>query len=235
MVDQNKNTTPDDEYQFPQDEYVSAQTKSEAEVNQDAEHAAVTNKTSLGGLPFLKNKRILIVFGVVIVLLILFHFIGQSRVPVAPKPAPAQVVTPAPQPVVVQQPNTAFTSSTDQKIQSLESQLSVVQNSLSQSQAQNQTLQQSVAELSAQVQVMSEQLQRLLANEKMPKNANKIVFHLRAVLPDRAWISSNTGQTMSVTIGDRVQGYGIVQSIDVRDGVVKTSSGRKIEYGPNDY
>ncbi|MCX7125751.1 MAG: type IV secretion protein IcmG, partial [Gammaproteobacteria bacterium] len=73
--------------------------------------------------------------------------------------------------------------------------------------------------------------------EKRPsaKPVKLMVFHLRAVLPDRAWITSTSGETITVTIGDPIQDYGTVQAIDVQHGIIETSSGRKIEYGSNDY
>jgi intracellular multiplication protein IcmG len=61
-----------------------------------------------------------------------------------------------------------------------------------------------------------------------------IVYHLKAVVPGRAWIQSNTGMLTTVKVGDSLSGYGVVKAINATQGWVGTSSGRIIQYGPYD-
>ena len=124
-------------------------------------------------------------------------------------------------------------SHTESQIQALKTQISDMQNSIDQAQSANQQLQKSVEALTAQTNMLAERLSRVLTKQAVQED--KVVYHLRAVIPDRAWITSNTGKMMNVTVGDYIGQYGTVRSIDADDGVVLTSSGRKIQYGANDF
>lgn len=60
-------------------------------------------------------------------------------------------------------------------------------------------------------------------------------YTIRAMLPGRAWLSSNQGHSLSVTIGDSLGGdYGKVTEINPHDGTITTSSGMQILLGHND-
>jgi cell division protein FtsB len=247
MANENKNTPQDDEYQFPQDEYISSgEAKPEPEVSAEVPvesemDASRTSKIThfLRKFPPIKNKRIVVVIVVVIALFFIFHFLNPSK-KIQPV-AQVQPVAVAPEPVVQQSNNDmgsldslrAHSSRAESQIHDLQAQLSNMQNSLSQMQTSNQTLQKSVADLTAQMQGMSSQLEAALS--RVRSRGSSVAYHLRAVQPDRAWITSNTGQTVSVTLGDYVKQYGRVKSIDSQRGIIVTTSGRKIEYGPNDY
>lgn len=61
-----------------------------------------------------------------------------------------------------------------------------------------------------------------------------VSYHLRAVVPGRAWIESSSGRLFTVRTGDRIVGFGIIEEIDVTRGLVITSSGREITYGKYD-
>lgn len=61
-----------------------------------------------------------------------------------------------------------------------------------------------------------------------------ITYHLKAVVPGRAWIQSTTGLLTTVKVGDSLSGYGVVKAINATQGWVGTSSGRVIQYGPYD-
>ena len=257
MTEEQKNTSPDDEYQFPQDEYLSpdpeqaSSPEEKASMNEGEPVAESRGERAKKWvermrIPPLKNKRILIAIGVVIVFFVGLHFLNALR---ATKPVLQS------QPSVIQQPvesappvqsvdnsNTlnsidslnSRSSRTESQIKDLQSQVADIQSTLTQSQTANQQLQKSVADMAQQIQNVTTQLNNLLAAEHVTKT-KKIVYHLRAVLPDRAWIMSGNGETVSVTIGDRVAGYGQIQAIDSQNGIITTTSGRKITYGPNDY
>lgn len=59
-------------------------------------------------------------------------------------------------------------------------------------------------------------------------------YHVRAVVPGRAWLVSSRGRLFTVRTGDRIAGLGIVEDIDIIRGVVIMSSGREITYGKYD-
>lgn len=249
MTDEKKNSSPDDEYQFPQDEYASSDvTKPEMDAAAPVDEVKKTRAEQIIGylrhLPEIKNKRIIIVVAAVIIVIIAFRIFHRESVSVPPTQPVAQAPTPvAP---VVQPPSgndvmgsldalRAHSSRTESQLQDFRAQVSDMQNAINQAQTSNQELQKSVADLTAQMQSLSTRLEQALIKVRAPAKGKRVVFHLRAVLPDRAWITSNTGQTVSVTVGNHIEQYGTVQSIDVQRGIVNTSSGRKIEYGTNDY
>lgn len=245
MTDDQKKTSPEDEYQFPQEEFVSGDSSnvSHAET-EESESAATEKKRSVLGnilaLPIFKNKRVLIVIGVVIVVLIFVRLLDvEKKAPVA-EPVQQTVVQ---QPTVVSQPNDsamlgsldalrAHSSRTQEEISNLRSQVSSLQSAIAQSQTDNQQLRQNLGALENQIKGLSEELQTMMTKAPTGK---RIVYHLRAVVPDRAWITTGNGQTLTVTVGDPVSSYGKVSAIDSQQGLIMTTSGRKIQYGSNDY
>lgn len=248
MTDEQKNKSPDDEYQFPQDEYVSPESEGETHLDENVSDPAIaemenTEKLSifakimqqLRALPLLKNKRMLIIIGAVIVVIVGFRLMRGSepvQPVITPKPV-AAVTTPAPQPIMpitpIEQPSRA-----ESQIKELQAQISDMQNTINQTQAANQALQKTVTDLTTEVQTLTAQLSKKAVSGPAKKGYS-VFFHLRAVLPDRAWITSNTGKELTVTVGDDIRGYGTVRVIDAQQGIIETSSGRKIEYGTNDY
>ncbi len=67
------------------------------------------------------------------------------------------------------------------------------------------------------------------------ENNNKIAYVIRAIVPGRAWIESPNGYKFSVTVGDRVLGYGTITQINSDDGEVTFDGGDVIKYGPDDH
>ena len=206
-----------------------------------------------------RNKRIILIsVGLIFVLLLpklsdVFHVAPKkAEDTLASKPVQPVVQQPAPveQPIVSQQPDQpaiapsvdpsldearAYRSQADGKIQELQNQVSSIQNSLAQSESTNEQLQKSVSQLTSQVQALSVQLKQQMMAEKTQPKSKKVNFYLRAVVPDRAWVMTSSGETVSVSVGDSLDQYGTIQSIDPVYGVIETSSGRKITYGSNDY
>jgi len=254
MVDQPKNTSPDDEYQFPQEEYIASgasdasQQSVENEVPADIKKSGVEKiMGTLSNLsPILqRNKRIVIVIAAVLIGFLFLHFGVSKKQPIQVQPV--QTTQSAPQQMVstpAQQPNNgammgsldslqAHSSKTTSDIKSLQSQIADLQSAVSQSQSQNDQLRNTISALAEQMKDVSAELDQLKASGARAKKTSEITYHLRAVVPDRAWITF-AGQTRSVTVGDAVKSYGKVTAIYSQQGIVETSSGRKIEFGPND-
>lgn len=259
MADEKKNLGPDDEYQFPQDEYISTDSehhdafKAEASDAEKASGTTGANKSRGNWMDYIKNvkniknKRVVFVIIGLLVLLIGFRlFSGGEKTPTLP-PVTAQPAAPAPVVAAPAQPSgdglmlnsldslRAHSSATASQIKTLQGQVLDMQNALSQTQSTNQQLQKSVVALTGQLNTLSAEMNNLIANARSAKPGKRIVFHLRAVVPDRAWITTNTGETMSVTVGDRIEQYGTVSAIDAGRGIIETSTGRTIKYGQNDY
>lgn len=246
MTDDQKKTSPEDEYQFPQEEFVSGDSSNASRAETEEPESAATQKKGgvLGNilaLPIFKNKRVLIVIGAVIVVLIFVRLLDvEKKAPAVEQPVQQTVVQ---QPTVIPQQNDnamlgsldalkAHSSRTQEEISDLRSQVSSLQSAIAQSQSDNQQLRQSLGALENQIKALSEELQTMMTKAPTGK---RIVYHLRAVVPDRAWITTGNGQTLTVTVGDPVSGYGKVTAIDSQQGLIMTTSGRKIQYGSNDY
>jgi hypothetical protein len=64
----------------------------------------------------------------------------------------------------------------------------------------------------------------------MPKSA----YSVQAIIPGRAWLKSDSGETVTVAEGDMLKNYGKIIKIDPYDGVVQIDSGGRtvtLSYG----
>lgn len=262
-MDDKKNNSPD-EYQFPQDEYISPG---------DEQHHAFDVDPSLSpegeakdpvasdrkknpiefirdNIHLIKNKRVLIGAGVLLLIILTIHFFSgpkESAIPSVATATSTATTAPVTQASPVTEPSNGsmlnslsslqeHSDRTGSDIRQLQSQMADMQNVIQQSQATNQQLQKTVDTLTAQLNTMSATLNQVLANQSKSKGGPKrIVYHLRAIQPDRAWITSSNGETLTVTLGDTIGKFGTVNLIDPVHGVVSTTGGLKVEYGPNDF
>lgn len=260
MPDKDQKNIYDEEYHLPEEEYIAPEvddTHPEGVYGEEVSEASAPSRSPFAKvfshLPQTRNMRIVLAIGVVVLVFVIFHFLHADQGTVIPKPAPQPVQATAPQPApVVQQPlqttqpnNNALDSlnalqsshsETVQKLNDMQSQITDLQNALSQSQTTNQQLQNALTTLTGQVSTLSTKLNSLIAGlSEKPAHGFRLIYHIRAVLPDRAWLVSNTGEALTVTIGNRLKEYGIVRGIDPERGIIDTSSGRKIYYGSNDF
>jgi hypothetical protein len=56
----------------------------------------------------------------------------------------------------------------------------------------------------------------------------KAAYTVQAIIPGRAWLKSEGGETVTVAEGDTLKGYGRIMKIDPYDGVVELDIGGKI-------
>ncbi len=56
----------------------------------------------------------------------------------------------------------------------------------------------------------------------------KMIYTVQAIIPGRAWLKSESGDTVTVAEGDLLKGYGRITKIDPYDGVVSIDTGRKV-------
>ena len=259
MSDNDKNNFSDDEYQLPEDEYTPGEEsldggesafQGDAPVKKENPLASVLQKVK-SRMPRSRNGRIGLVVGIIVLIGLIAHFASSDSdtIPLqANKTVKKQVVQPSPQPVIQPQPvqndqnassiNALQMSSSkvSTEMANLKSEVDDLKSGVAQYQSSIAQLQKTVDTLNAQVATLKVKLNQTIARFSSDKKLGpELVYHLRAILPDRAWLVSNTGQTLSVTIGDTIDQYGVVQSINAQQGVIITSSGRKIYYGENDF
>lgn len=60
---------------------------------------------------------------------------------------------------------------------------------------------------------------------------NTITYVVQAIVPGRAWLYGSNGQTISVGVGDKIDGYGNVMSIDSLAGTVTMNNGAVLKPG----
>jgi hypothetical protein len=56
----------------------------------------------------------------------------------------------------------------------------------------------------------------------------RLIYTVQAIIPGRAWLKSESGDTVTVAAGDYLKGYGRVTKVDPYDGVVTIDTGKKI-------
>ncbi len=64
----------------------------------------------------------------------------------------------------------------------------------------------------------------------------RVTYSVQAIIPGRAWLKADTGDTVTVAEGDTLRDYGRIAKIDPYDGVVEIDTGNKIialSYGMN--
>jgi hypothetical protein len=242
-----------DEYQYPPEEYYKGGEYLPDENLEPLEPGeGPTGGGGSGG-----GKRILWLIGFVLAIVIVYlilSYLNTQRSADLSQPTPTeatasipptsqnnlQQVTPPPAPLAVENP------ATDAQIQRLTMQNQANQQTIAGLQSQIQQMQSQMSDLTNSLTTVGNQIQ-VLANEiraigidrsvsgRSMALSSGIIYHVKALVPGRAWIESHHGRNArTVTIGDRLPGYGIVQTINPTQGIVTTSSGAVIEYGTND-
>jgi len=56
------------------------------------------------------------------------------------------------------------------------------------------------------------------------------IYYLQGMVPGRAWLVLENGNTVTVDVGDTLPGYGKVTEISPVQGLVRTSNGAIIRY-----
>ena len=64
--------------------------------------------------------------------------------------------------------------------------------------------------------------------------APRPIYYVKALVPGRAWLVSQNGQTITVSLGNNLPGYGTIDVIDPTQGTLVTSSGAIIGYSSGD-
>lgn len=118
-----------------------------------------------------------------------------------------------------------------QQLQGVASSVAAVSGTQAQVNATLVALTEEVKALSQQVSAAQVKPVRASAPKPMLK---PIVFHLKALTPGRAWIMDNEAHSTSVKVGDQLARYGVINRIDVDQGLVLTSSGLTIRYNDID-
>ena len=167
--------------------------------------------------------------------------------PPPPQPTPTKVER-APQTVEIPKEFANNLERTTQQTIDNTSNINNLQSRLADIESNMGNVNQKVSEVNDRLQAIQQQLAELKKPEipiaKIVQEPKKIrrkihhhpapVYHLKAMLPGRAWLKANNGDTMTVTVGKLLNGYGKITHIDIEGGRVLTSSGRVITYSADD-
>jgi intracellular multiplication protein IcmG len=163
-----------------------------------------------------------------------------------------QQILPAKAPVVAVAPTVDLNSQISRVENSVRDQLNTINQQINDNRdqvaktndfaQQNQNdialIKQEITAINLAVVKIAEDLQKLTKPKKIKKIVKAKfpipVYHVVAIVPGRAWLQSGNGQTLTVRAGDKLAGYGTVDLISPRQGLVITSSGSIIQYGAND-
>lgn len=148
--------------------------------------------------------------------------------PVAQVPAP-----PSPEVISLMQQNQANREELDKMAENVNK----TQSALQSMQDKLDSLTQTINELSAQNQILKETLHKPATKHPTKKRAARKMesYHIKAIIPGRVWLESDSGKVATLRVGDNLPGYGIIQLISPQQGLVMTSSGMAIQYGANDF
>lgn len=103
------------------------------------------------------------------------------------------------------------------KISSLESQLTQLVQALSQKALSQQ-----------QAAPQQQPKQNVESEAKEVQPAEHLAYNVQAIIPGRAWLRGDNGDTVTVAEGDSVKNLGRVTKIDPYDGIVEINTGRKV-------
>lgn len=250
MSDKKHNIMSDDEYQFPKDEYLDQSQGNETDQVSldDAEPSTLEQKPSVfDRFPFLKNKKIWGAVVLVIVLVVgmqMMHHHSNNKNMIAKQASTLNATEQAQSQLSSQLSDVQSSqSSTASEVTQLKQQVNSLQSQVASSSATANQLSQSVEQLTAQVKLLSQTVKsntRALTVKKPAHGAaattKPITYHIKAVVPGRAWLVSSTGETLTISNGDKINDYyGTVKLIDSDNGRIITSSGKIIHYGKDDY
>jgi len=235
-----KRTITEDEYQYPNEEYVVESKAEEIKESLEKQPSALKRFIS-------NNQRPLFIVVLAVIAIISFQVMKHmknNRV-ISDVKTTHTVITPSKPVVSIAPPDMVQQSlenirqtgmANSQSIAEVNGQLANLQGQLDQTKKTNQQLQQAMVLLLEELKTINENMQnqpKAVKPSGPPKP--KITYHVRAIIDGRAWLLSSDGLAESVTVGDPIPGYGLVKAIDPNRGLIYTSSDKTIGYGLNDF
>lgn len=171
----------------------------------------------------------------------------QSQTPAAQSPAAAMGA-------YIEDKSAELSAASQQAMTQMQSQYTQQFNEFSTQaksmQGQIQTLSARVADMEAQINQLVQVLTRRNQSASAPPSSSmnnsgppvqqvrqpevRIAYNVQAIIPGRAWLKSDNGETLTVAEGDVIRDVGRVTKIDPYDGIVEINTGTKavsLSYG----
>lgn len=236
------------EYHYPEEQFGEEVTPPEEPPLQD--------QKAKSGFLKLSRKKTMIVVAIVVVIGVIYQFLSKREQAVleSSKRELASVEAPITTKPTTKATSTAKTTETQTqaaaltyeqsqqlaKVAKLESTIQDLQTTVKQDNQAINDLNTALLSLANSVEVLSSQVRELSNAQQMAVVAPVATggqvaqYHLKSVISGRAWLETGKGKLITVKVGDTIPGYGEVTSISPTEGLVGTSSGITITYGPND-
>lgn len=130
----------------------------------------------------------------------------------------------------------------EQEQRALQSQLQTFDSDLSDIKSTLADLNSRLGDMNEQTQLLRTQQEAFLQKQKkaetklteIKKSAPKPIYYVRAIIPGRVWLTLQDGSTLTLGMGDKLAGYGVITAIDPNQGTITLSSGAIIGYNPDD-
>lgn len=168
-------------------------------------------------------------------------------------PPPPKVMEQPPVATVVATPPSEEMKKIDERLTALEQQTSAMMNLLqteyaqkiSDTEMQENMMRGKMDEISKKINRIESNLQQVAQKAReepaVPvtragRNEPKINYTVQAIIPGRAWLKSESGDTVTVAEGDILRNYGRITKIDPYDGIVEIDTGNRVvalSYGMN--
>ncbi|OGT07086.1 MAG: hypothetical protein A2X78_04105 [Gammaproteobacteria bacterium GWE2_37_16] len=261
MDDQlNKTEQSSLEYHLPEDMYNTGSTGFQEEqqqvedVNSTGSAKAKTPLDILSKMDVAKFRPLFTIIGLLLAIFVLYKLVSwnanrkediqmlasqqgmQPNVPITKEPvAVDQLKT-----MVVQEEKSISQISVGEE--KISGQLNKIADTFGEQQTSLNNLNKAIGDLTTVMALLSKNVDEIVVNTKKPekkivkkvvKAPKKIIYHVKSIVPGRAWLESTDGQTVSVRVGNLVNGSR-VGAILSRQGMVLLNSGEVIQYGTND-
>ena len=243
MVEEDRVDHPDEQYQFSDE----LNTTQQFELEGEQEPSKPSFFQSV--LQFLaRNRPLAFLLFIVFAVSIVYQFVRTPSVPKPKAATPAAVATThttgtfdSQQSAVMksqiselqknlsdQMNATKQLSQTNQSgLAALKAELTQANQSMAQLRADNAQLKTSLHQQSAQITAINRSLHPQAKVEPLR-------YYIQAIVPGRAWLSSNKGDYMTVQLGTNLPQYGAIRQINSDAGLIVTSSGKIIHFSANE-
>lgn len=130
------------------------------------------------------------------------------------------------------------TSKTDEELDALKRQVASINRQNADFRTQLKQLDNKIDALTKSVERSAQQLSQVAKTQVSSTEKKQVEvkqdYKIRAVISGRAWIEDKAGNNITVKVGDAIPTYGRVTKIMPVEGIVETSSGRRITFSHND-
>lgn len=115
-----------------------------------------------------------------------------------------------------------------QKLSEYSSQQTAMQNRIQELNAKVASMETIINQLNQLLQAKAAAAQTTQVRPRVEQRIPRMIYSVQAIIPGRAWLKSESGDTVTVAEGDILKGYGRISKIDPYDGIVQINTGTKV-------